>query len=116
MSGGEATSGLRPLLAKVFLGFCLCTAVGLFFSVRGAQGITAGGLLAALPRWYVWGALTPFIVWPDRRFAASSPSLARRLLLPLPAGLVWTCVFVLALFAVSIPLSGQRLASVGFAE
>ena len=112
----EATSRLRPLLVKLSAGFCLCTAVGLFFSVRGSQGISAGSLLASLPRWYVWGALTPLIVWTDRRFAASSPSLTRRLLLHLPAGLVWTCVFVLALFVISTALSGQPLGPAGFAD
>jgi two-component system, LytTR family, sensor kinase len=112
----EATSGLRPLLIRLSLGFCLCTAVGLFFSVRGAQGISAGSLLASLPRWYVWGALVPFIIWTDRRFAASPPSLTRRLLLHLPAGLVWTCVFVLALFVISIALSGRPLDPAGFAD
>ena len=116
MSAMEDTSGLRPLLFKLLLGFCLCTAVGLFFSVRGSQGISAGSLLAALPRWYVWGALVPFIVWTDRRFAASSTSLTRRLLLHLPAGLVWTCVFALALFAVSVALSGRPPGPAGFAE
>lgn len=116
MAGIESTSGLRPLLIKLFLGFCLCTAVGLFFSVRGAQGISASSLLTALPRWYVWGALVPFIIWTDGRFAASSASLTRRLVLHLPAGLVWTCVFVLALFVISIALSGQPLNPAGFAN
>ena len=115
MSGTQATSGLRQSGLKLLLGFCLCTALGLFFSVRGSQGITAGSLLVALPRWYVWGALTPFIIWTDRRFAASSHSLTRRLLLHLPAGIVWTCVFVLTLFVISTILSGQPLNPSGFA-
>ena len=116
MAGREATSGLRPLLVKLSLGFCLCTVIGLFFSVRGSQGISASSLLGALLRWYVWGALTPFIIWTDRRFAASSPSLTRRLMLHFPAGLVWTCIFVLALFVISIALSGQPLKPTGFAD
>src|ERR1044072_3900008 len=99
MQGSEATTGgVRPLLVKLLLGFCLCTAVGLFFSVRGSRGISASSLLTALPRWYVWGALRPFIIWTDSRF---SPSLTHRLLLPLPAGLVWTCVFAFALLVVN---------------
>lgn len=98
---------MRPLPFKLAAGFCLCTAVGLFFSVRGSQGITAASLLFSLPRWYVWGALTPLIVWTDRRFAAASTSLTRRLLLHLPACLVWTSVFALAFFVISVALSGQ---------
>ncbi|HWS99883.1 MAG TPA: histidine kinase [Pyrinomonadaceae bacterium] len=116
MPGVQATSGPRKLFVKLSLGFCLCTAVGLFFSVRGSEGISAGSLLAALPRWYVWGALTPFIIWTDRRLAASAHSLTRRLLLHLPASLVWTCVFVLALFVISIALSGRPLNPAGFAD
>ena len=114
MQGSEATTGgVRPLLVKLLLGFCLCTAVGLFFSVRGSQGISASSLLTALPRWYVWGALTPCIIWTDRSF---SPSLTLRLLLHLPSGLVWTCVFVFALLVVNTILSGQPLNPAGFAD
>ena len=116
MSGSGTTSGLRSVGVKLFLGFCLCTAVGLFFSVRGSQGISAGSLIAALPRWYVWGALAPLIIWTDRRLAASSQTLTRRILLHIPAGLGWTCVFVFALFAVTIVLSGQPLSPAGFAD
>src|SRR4051812_9467393 len=105
MPGRQVTTGPRPLWLKVLLGLCLCTAVGLFFSVRGSDGISWNSLMGALPRWYVWGALTPFIVWPDRRFAASSRTLTGRLLLHLPASFVWTSVFVLALFVVNVILS-----------
>ena len=69
MTGRQGTTERRPLWVKVLLGFGLCTAVGLFFSVRGSDGISWNSLLAALPRWYVWGALAPFIIWTDRRFA-----------------------------------------------
>src|SRR5215212_5724883 len=100
MTGREGTFAPRPLWVKMLLGFCLCTLVGLFFSVRGAEGISVMSLTASLPRWYVWGALAPFIIWTDRRFAAGSRTLTRRLLLHLPASLVWTCAFVLALFVV----------------
>lgn len=116
MLGTRSTSGLRPLCAKLFLGFSLCTIVGLFFSVRGAQGISLNSLLVSLPRWYVWGALTPFIIWTDHRFAASSRSLTRRILLHLPASFGWTCIFVLTLFVISIILSGQPLNPNSFAD
>ena len=115
MPGRQVTFGRRPLWLKTLLGFCLCTAVGLFFSVRGADGISRNSLMAALPRWYVWGALAPFVVWTDRRFASSSRTLMRRLLLHLPASFLWTSVFVLALSVVSLVLSGQPLSAAGFA-
>src|ERR1044072_3597727 len=112
----RSTSGLGLLCAKLLLGFSLCTIVGLFFSVRGAQGISLSSLLASLPRWYIWGALTPFIIWTDRRFAASSHPLTRRILLHLPASFGWTCVFVLALFVVVIIISGQPLKRASLAD
>ncbi len=116
MTGRQGTSGPRPLWVKILLGFCLCTLVGLFFSVRGSDGISAMSLMTALPRWYVWGALAPFIIWTDRRFAARSRTLTRRLLLHLPASLVWTSVFVLALFVVNVILSGQPLSVPSLAD
>lgn len=109
MTARPVTTGRLPLWVKVLTGFGLCTAVGLFFSVRGAEGISLSSLAASLPRWYVWGALAPLVIWTDRRFASSSRTLARRLLLHLPASLVWTSVFALALTVVSIFLEGQRL-------
>jgi two-component system, LytTR family, sensor kinase len=108
-TGRQAATEARGLWVKALLGFCLCTLVGLFFSVRGSEGISVMSLTASLPRWYVWGALTPFIIWSDRRFAAGSRTLARRLLLHLPASLVWTSVFALALTVVSVTLEGQPL-------
>jgi signal transduction histidine kinase len=116
MTGRQGTSGPRPIWVKIFLGFCLCTAVGLFFSVRGSEGISWNSLLAALPRWYVWGALTPFIIWTDRRFARSSRTLTHRLLLHLPASFIWTSVFVLALSVVNVVLSRQSLSAASFAS
>ena len=116
MPGRQVTFAPRPLWLKILLGFCLCTAVGLFFSVRGSDGISWNSLMGALPRWYVWGALTPFIVWTDRRFAASSRTLTRRLLLHLPASFVWTSVFVLALFVVNVILARQPFSAFSFAD
>ncbi len=116
MAGRIGTTGPRPLWLKIVLGFCLCTLLGLFFSVRGAEGISWNSLLGALPRWYVWGALTPFIIWTDRRFARRPRTLARRLLLHLPASLVWTLVFVLALFVVNVLLSRQSLSNASLAD
>jgi hypothetical protein len=105
---------LRQFSAKLFLGFCFCTVVGLFFSIRGAQGISLKSLSATLPQWYVWGALTPLIIWTDRRLAASH-SLTRRLLLHLPASFGWTCVFVAILFLIDRIITGQPFNLTGFA-
>jgi two-component system, LytTR family, sensor kinase len=91
---------------KLFIGFCIFTLVGLFFSVRGSQGISVASLRVALTRWYVWGALTPFIILLDRRFALFQ-SFAKRLLLHLPASVLWTAVFVLAFFLVDNIIDGR---------
>ncbi|MBV8859552.1 MAG: histidine kinase [Acidobacteria bacterium] len=104
---------LRRVGTKLLLWLCLCTLVGLFFSVRGTDGITLESARSNLPRWYVWGALTPLIVWADRRYAAESPT--RRLLLHLAGSLFWIAVFVVALFAVNCPLAGQPCTAAAFA-
>jgi signal transduction histidine kinase len=109
------TYGWRQFWAKLFLWFCFCTLVGLFFSVRGAEGISLNSLRSSLPQWYVWGALTPFIIWTDRRFAASH-ALARRLLLHLPASFCWTCIFVIILFSINFILAGEQPGVARFAN
>lgn len=91
---------------KLFIGFCIFTLIGLFFSFRGAQGISGASLRLAMTRWYVWGALTPFIILMDRRFALFQ-SFGKRLLLHLPASVGWTVVFVVAFFVVEYLLNGQ---------
>lgn len=95
---------------KLFVGFCIFTLVGLFFSIRGSQGISSDSLRIALTRWYVWGTLTPFIILLDRRFARAQ-SFTRRLLLHLPASVVWTVIFVPTYFVFDNLLNGQVTAS-----
>ncbi len=99
------TSWWRQFFIRLLLGFCFFTIVGLFFSIRGTQGISLESMRSALPRWYVWGALVPLIVKIDQRFAASN-SFRRRLLLHLPASVFVTSLFVVAYLLSSGILSG----------
>ena len=106
MARHGVTSRLRRFGTGLLVGFCVCTAVGLFFAYRVGEGFSAEGLRAAMPRWYVWGALTPLIVWADQRFAGRSRSLWRRLALHLPAGLFWAGAHAAALYPVKAALVG----------
>ncbi|HXD31655.1 MAG TPA: histidine kinase [Pyrinomonadaceae bacterium] len=91
---------------RLFIGFCIFTLIGLFFSFRGAQGISGASLRLAFTRWYVWGALTPLIILMDGRFARLQ-SFTKRLLLHLPASVVGTVVFVIVFFIADYVLNGQ---------
>jgi signal transduction histidine kinase len=108
----QGRSGWRQFSTRLLLGFCFLTVIGVFFSIRGTEGISWTSLRMALPRWYVWGALVPFIIGMDQRFAASR-SLKRRLLLHLPAGLFWTGIFVVSLLLVTGFLAGQGVGLAG---
>ena len=59
----------------------------------------------AMPRWYAWGVLTPFILWLDRRIGAGR-SLAMRVALHVPLGIAWTLVSILVRL-VTRPLRGS---------
>src|SRR3712207_9417973 len=92
MLGIRIAPGPRRACAKLLLGFCFCTAVGLFFSLGGAQGVSLNRLSSALPRWYAWGALAPFIIWADRRILPPPSPACRPPFYP-PARLLSTSVF-----------------------
>jgi hypothetical protein len=62
----------------------------------------------AFPRCYLWGVLVPFIIAMDRRFAASQ-SLKRRLLLHLPASVLWTSVFAVLMITTLAVINGLPL-------
>jgi len=102
----DDTSSWDRFGKRLLVGFFLFTLIGLFFSFRGAEGISGPSMRLAFTRWYVWGALTPFIILMDSRFAHLQ-SFTKRLLLHLPASVVWTVIFVITFFVVEYFLSGQ---------
>jgi two-component system LytT family sensor kinase len=59
----------------------------------------------AVPRWYVWGLLTPAIFWVDRRIGARC-SLKTRVALHVPLGVAWTAFSILVRL-VTRPLRGS---------
>jgi two-component system LytT family sensor kinase len=78
-------------LKRVLWAFLLWTAIGLFFAsgtyFQGARWPVA--LAWSMPQWYIWGLLTPLIMWVDRRFLANL-SLRSRVALHVPLGIAWT--------------------------
>ena len=96
--------GLWGLAAFVFW-----TMLGLFFATQdylmGGEGVTwTLALRWAMPRWYLWGLLTPAIVAVDR-WIGRSRSIGPRVALHLPVGLAWTS-FALAIRLYIRPLLG----------
>jgi signal transduction histidine kinase len=85
------------------------TALGVFFATqiyllnRSTPWTTA--LAFSLPRWYVWGLLTPAIFWVDRRLGATC-SLKVRVAWNVPIGIAWTCLS-LAIRLLTRPLRGS---------
>jgi two-component system LytT family sensor kinase len=90
--------------------FAFWTVLGLFFAsqlvILGGSEVTwRQALQMAMPRWYVWGALSPGIVAVDRWLGADR-SLAGRLALHLPLAVAWTSV-ALTIRLLIRPLNGM---------
>ena len=76
----------------------LWTALALLFAsqiylVRDGQISWSQALAWVVPRWYVWGLLTPAIVWLDRRVGAGR-TFAERIALHVPLGLAWIFISI----------------------
>ncbi len=56
------------------------------------EGAWTTAFARAMPRWYIWGLLTPFVIRLDRRLPGRE-HLPRRLLIHAGLGLFWTLVF-----------------------
>jgi len=73
------------------------TVVGLFFATQiyllSSESNWPSALRQAMPRWYIWGALLPGIIWLDRRLLKRA-SLSRRLVGHFFLGIGWTFVFI----------------------
>lgn len=102
----------RQFGKRLLAGFAFCTLIGLFFSIKGTQGISLSSLVMSLPRCYVWGMFAPFIIAMDQRFAAAH-SLKRRLLLHVPASIFWTTLFSLVLLGTVGLLAPETRSLVG---
>ena len=76
----------------------LWTALALLFAsqiylVRDGQISLSQALAWVVPRWYVWGLLTPAIVWLDRRVGAGR-TFAERIAWHVPLGLAWIFISI----------------------
>jgi two-component system LytT family sensor kinase len=104
------TTGSGRRLRTALWAFALWTGLALFFA---SQIYLLGGpdmtwqlaLRYAMPRWYVWGLLTPGIVAVDSRLLGSRP-LAARLAWHVPLALAWTGL-ALTIRLVLRPLEGN---------
>jgi signal transduction histidine kinase len=85
------------------------TALGVFFAsqiVLLEPRVPWGVALSfSMPRWYVWGLLTPLILWLDRRIGRGQ-SLSTRVALHVPLGIAWTLLSIV-LRLVTRPLRGS---------
>jgi two-component system, LytTR family, sensor kinase len=85
------------------------TALGVFFATqiylldRRVPWSTA--LAFSMPRWLVWGALTPAILWVDKKLGTVC-SLRARVAWNVPIGVGWTCLSILIRLATR-PLRGS---------
>jgi len=50
-------------------------------------------LKTAMPRWYIWGALTPGMFWIDQRLSGKTRELSKRFLFHLPICFGWLIIF-----------------------
>lgn len=88
---------LQRAWARWSLAFAFWTIVGLIFSTQTyfylATQITGftwiEAFKEAMPKWYIWGALTPFVARLDRRFRIGREQLLKRILVHLPTGVLW---------------------------
>ncbi|HJS74367.1 MAG TPA: histidine kinase, partial [Vicinamibacteria bacterium] len=85
---------------KALLGFLLWTAIGLFFSTQGYLGRGGGrealeaSLRHSLPQWYLWGLLSPFVLWADRWAKSRSRDLRGRIVHHMPLAVAFVSVYV----------------------
>jgi len=97
-----STMSARPKLPRrlktVFGSALLWTALGILFAsqivvLRDGQVSWTQALMWVMPRWYVWGVLTPGIMWLDRRIGVRR-TFAERIAWQVPIGLGWIFVSI----------------------
>ena len=86
------------------------TALSFFFASQIyilSRGKVSWGLALSftMPRWFVWGLLTPAIFWVDKRMGAGR-SLAARVAWHVPLGIAWTGVSLIIRLLIR-PLRGS---------
>jgi signal transduction histidine kinase len=85
------------------------TALGVFFASQivllEPRVPWSVALSFSMPRWYVWGLLTPLILWLDRRIGRGR-TLSARVALHVPLGIAWTLLSIV-IRLISRPIRGS---------
>jgi hypothetical protein len=85
---------------RATLGFLFWTAVGLFFSTQGYLSRGGGwesleaALRRSLPQWYLWGPLSPFLLWADGWAKSRSRDLRGRIFRHVPLAVLFVSAYV----------------------
>ena len=99
----------KHVLRLTLWGAWLWSALGVFFATQiyflDRRVRWSIALAFSMPRWIVWGLLTPAILWADRRLGTVC-SLKARVLWNIPIGIGWTCLSILIRLATR-PLRGS---------
>ena len=95
--GGEAR--IARVIRITLWSILLWSALSVFFAsqiVFLSRGRVSwgGALFLTTPRWYVWGLLTPAILWTDRRLGARL-TMKARVMLHVPLAFAWTALSII---------------------
>jgi two-component system LytT family sensor kinase len=109
-SSGSRSWAIPRSLRIALWASLLWTAMSVFFAsqivvLQRGRASWAVALSLTMPRWYVWGLLTPGIFWVDRRIGLNR-SLPARLACHVPLGIAWTSLSIF-IRLVSRPLRGS---------
>jgi len=78
------------LLFWSLVGFFYATQI--YMNSPEGQG-WAEALKTAMPRWFIWGALTPGMFWADRLLSEKARQLSKRFLFHIPVCFGWLIIF-----------------------
>ena len=107
--GARKVSRWARTLRATLWGILLWTGLGIFFATQilflNPRVPLQTALEFSLPRWLVWGLLTPAIFWTDRWVGARC-TLQARVAWSVPIGIGWTCLSI-AIRLLTRPLRGS---------
>ena len=86
-------------MLRFLAGFVFWSLVGLFYATQIYMNLPEGqgwgeAFKVAMPRWYIWGALSPAMFWVDRLLSDKASQLSTRMLFHLPICIGWVFVFI----------------------
>jgi len=83
---------------RFFVWLLFWSLVGFFYATQIYMNLPEGqgwvdAFKTAMPRWYIWGALTPGIFWIDRQLSDKARKLSKRFLFHVPICFGWLIIF-----------------------